>query len=42
MSAAKPIVIHVTRRFDAAPERVFDAWLDPETARKFLFATSKE
>ena len=41
MSAAKPIVIHVTRRFDAAPERVFDAWLDPETARKFLFATSK-
>ena len=34
------IVIRVTRRFDASPERVFDAWLDAEKARRFLFATS--
>lgn len=35
------VVIRVTRRFEASPERVFDAWLDPDKARKFLFATSK-
>jgi uncharacterized protein YndB with AHSA1/START domain len=27
----------LTREFTASPERVFDAWLDPETARKWLF-----
>ena len=31
--------ITVTRHFDASPERVFDAWLDPETAGQWLFAT---
>jgi uncharacterized protein YndB with AHSA1/START domain len=31
--------VRVTRRFDASPERVFDAWLAPQKARKFLFAT---
>ena len=31
--------IVVSRRFDASPERVFDAWLDPARAAKFLFAT---
>ena len=35
-----PIVVRVTRRFDASAERVFDAWLDAEKARRFLFATS--
>jgi uncharacterized protein YndB with AHSA1/START domain len=34
---AGPIVI--TRRFDFSMERVFDAWLDPSKASKFLFAT---
>ena len=33
------IVLTVRRNFAASPERVFDAWLDPEMARRFLFAT---
>jgi uncharacterized protein YndB with AHSA1/START domain len=31
--------IQVTRRFDASADRVFDAWLDPARAGKWLFAT---
>ncbi|MEO7717931.1 MAG: SRPBCC domain-containing protein [Capsulimonas sp.] len=31
--------IQIVRRFDAPSERVFDAWLDPELAGKWLFAT---
>ncbi|MDQ3692084.1 MAG: SRPBCC domain-containing protein [Chloroflexota bacterium] len=45
MSASTPPIaddadrfLQLTRRFDVAPERVFDAWLDPDTARKWLFA----
>jgi uncharacterized protein YndB with AHSA1/START domain len=30
----------VTHRFAAAPERVFDAFLDVSVARRFLFATA--
>lgn len=29
----------VTHRYGLPPERVFDAWLDPKTARRFLFTT---
>lgn len=29
----------VTHSFAHPPERVFDAWLDPKVARRFLFAT---
>lgn len=35
-----PAPIRVTSRFRAAPERVFNAWLDPDVARKWLFATA--
>lgn len=34
-----PAVITVTKDFAAACERVFDAWLDPKIASRFLFAT---
>ncbi len=32
-------VVRVSRRFEAEPHRVFDAWLDPALAGRFLFAT---
>jgi uncharacterized protein YndB with AHSA1/START domain len=36
---AQSPVVRVTHRFRAPAERVFDAWLDPAMARRFLFAT---
>jgi uncharacterized protein YndB with AHSA1/START domain len=39
MEVKAPAIVRVTRKFDVSPERVFDAWLDVKTARKFFFAT---
>ena len=36
---AEPVVLTVERRIAASPERVFDAWLDPQSVRHWLFAT---
>lgn len=38
-AAPETVTVRVSRRYDASPERVFDAWLDPVRAGKFLFAT---
>ncbi|MDB5942085.1 MAG: hypothetical protein JWQ13_1651 [Ramlibacter sp.] len=34
-----PLIIQVSHRYNAPPERVFDAWLTPSMASRFLFAT---
>ena len=34
-AVSKPVV-RLTRRLDASPERVFDAWTDPEQVRQWL------
>ena len=38
MSDKATVIVKVTRRFNATPERVFDAWLDPAKAKRFLFS----
>lgn len=37
MSAPPSIEVRVTRYFEAAPERVFDAWLVPRTLGQWMF-----
>jgi uncharacterized protein YndB with AHSA1/START domain len=39
MKPSEPVSVCVTHHFIASAERVFDAWLDPDKACKFLFAT---
>lgn len=39
MSGAEPVILTVRHDYAESPERVFDAWLDPEIAPRFLFAT---
>ena len=36
---AEPVILTVERRFDASPEQVFDAWIDPDKVGRWLFAT---
>jgi uncharacterized protein YndB with AHSA1/START domain len=38
--SADKIVVRVSHRFDAPAEHVYDAFLDPEHASKFMFATA--
>jgi uncharacterized protein YndB with AHSA1/START domain len=39
MSISDAGVIRVSRHLSVAPERAFDAWVDPAVARQWLFAT---
>lgn len=36
---SSPVVVRVTHRYSAPAERVFDAWLTPSQAARFLFRT---
>jgi|SRR5262245_5254668 len=36
MSPKAPVSVRVTRRFDQSPDRVFDAWLDPEKVKRWF------
>jgi len=40
LEAQRYSVLRVTRRYDAPSPRVFNAWLDPEVAARWLFATA--
>jgi uncharacterized protein YndB with AHSA1/START domain len=35
--SSDPVIVRVTRRFSASPERVFNAWLDPGMIGRWMF-----
>jgi uncharacterized protein YndB with AHSA1/START domain len=37
MNSESHVKVRVTRQFSVSPERVFDAWLDPEMIGKWMF-----
>jgi uncharacterized protein YndB with AHSA1/START domain len=37
MTAATTSVLRMSRRFDASPQRLFDAWTDPALVARWLF-----
>lgn len=39
MTIAADSRLQISRRFDAAPQRLFDAWADPELVATWLFTT---
>ncbi|MBI1188435.1 MAG: SRPBCC domain-containing protein [Alphaproteobacteria bacterium] len=39
MSGKPGHFIRIERRFDVSPERLFDAWVDPGIARRWLFTS---
>ena len=40
LPARRYAAVRVSEKFRASPERVFDAWLEPEIAGRWLFATA--
>ena len=36
---SSPVTVRVTHRYNVPADRVFDAWLNPQQAARFLFAT---
>ena len=40
MNTEPHVNVRVTRRFSASPERIFDAWLDPEMIGRWMFGSA--
>ena len=40
MSPPPPVQVRIVRPFQASPERVFDAWVDPQWIRRWMFGPS--